>query len=60
MDLWPTVRSMTSWSSWSKHSAMSPSMNQTVPVHVLTTSRYAVWQPRQGRNPCEKSENAGS
>jgi hypothetical protein len=29
---------MTSWSKDPKQSAMSPSMNQVVPVHVLATS----------------------
>jgi hypothetical protein len=35
---------------------MSPSMNQVVPVQVLATSRNAVWQPRPGRNPWDRSE----
>jgi hypothetical protein len=39
---------------------MSPSMNQVVPVQVLATSRNAVWQPRPGRNPWERSEKVGS
>jgi hypothetical protein len=44
----------------SKQSAMSVSTNQVVPVQVLATSRSAVWQPRPGRNPWERSENVGS
>jgi hypothetical protein len=51
---------MTWWSSDPKQSAMSPSMNQVVPVHVVATSRSAVWQPRRGRNPWDRSENCGS
>ena len=51
---------MTWWSSDPKQSAMSPSMNQTVPVQVWATSRSAVWQPRPGRNPWEEAENVGS
>ena len=35
-------------------------MNQVVPVQVRATSRSAVWQPRPGRNPCDRSENVGS
>ena len=35
-------------------------MNQVVPVQVLATSRSAVWQPRPGRNPWDRSENCGS
>ena len=35
-------------------------MNQCVPFQVSTTSVNAVWQPRPGRNPWERSENRGS
>jgi hypothetical protein len=35
-------------------------MNQVVPVQVLATSVSAVWQPRRGRKPCERSEKVGS
>jgi hypothetical protein len=51
---------MTSWSSDPKQSEISPSISQAVPVQVLATSRSAVWQPRAGRNPCDRSENWGS
>ena len=51
---------MTSWSSDPKQSEMSPSMNQVVPVQVFATSRSAVWQPRPGRKPWDRSENRGS
>lgn len=51
---------MTSWSSDPKQSAMSPSTNQVVPAQVLATSRSAVWQPRLGRNPWDRSEKVGS
>src|SRR6266536_284058 len=44
----------------SKQSAMSPSMNQVVPVHVEAISSSAVWQPRPVRNPCDLGENCGS
>ena len=54
------IEIMTSWSRLPKQSAMSPSMNQAVPVQVWATSRSAVWQPRPGRNPWDRSENVGS
>ena len=44
----------------SKQSEMSPSMNQWVPFQTSTTSLSAVWQPRPGRKPWERSENRGS
>ena len=44
----------------SKQSEISASMNQVVPAQVFATSRSAVWQPRPGRNPCERSEKQGS
>src|SRR2546421_5623467 len=55
-----SVESITSWSRLPKQSEMSPSISQVVPVHVLTTSVNAVWQPRRGRNPCDRSEKDGS
>jgi len=51
---------MTEWSKLPKQSARSPSTNQLVPVQVWATSRNAVWQPRPGRKPWERSENVGS
>jgi hypothetical protein len=51
---------MTEWSRLPKQSEMSPSMNQTVPVHLAATSLKAVWQPRPERKPCERPENRGS
>ena len=56
----PRLDSMTSWSRLPKQSARSPSMNQAVPVQVFATSVNAVWQPRPGRNPWERSEKVGS
>lgn len=44
----------------SKQSAMSPSINQVVPVHRSATSLSAVWHPLPARKPCERSENRGS
>ena len=35
-------------------------MNQAVPVQVCCTSRSAVWQPRPGRKPWDRSEKIGS
>jgi hypothetical protein len=55
-----SAESMTEWSKLPKQSAISPSMNQVVPVQVLATSRSAVWHPRRGRKPCEQLENCGS
>jgi reverse transcriptase-like protein len=56
----PTIDSRIEWSRLPKQSAISPSMNQLVPVQIWATYRSAVWQPRPGRSPWERSENVGS
>jgi hypothetical protein len=54
------ILTTTRWSKEPKQSEMSASMNHVVPVQVSATSRRAVWQPRPGRNPCDRPENIGS
>src|SRR5215217_456377 len=43
-----------------KHSEMSPSTNQVVPLHLRWISESAVWHPRPGLKPCDRSLNCGS